>query len=148
MVLHLEEIMEDTNVYGWDKVQAFHAAWMNQMEQCRCKWADDQNHLKMRRALVLHATMNSKSSSTATSMGTGKKTGSTAMANNAPAKPGIETCKDFNSNRCFKGYRHSEWQHGCSFWLATTNRATHHPSQTPAPAPRKVKEKHPSSIVA
>ena len=29
MVLHLEELMEDMDVYGLEKVRAFHATWMN-----------------------------------------------------------------------------------------------------------------------
>ena len=41
MVLHLEELMEDVDIYGWEKVKAFHAAWLNQMEQRRCDWTDD-----------------------------------------------------------------------------------------------------------
>ena len=39
MILHLEELMEDTDSYGWEKMMVFHAAWMNQMEQRRCDWA-------------------------------------------------------------------------------------------------------------
>ena len=65
--------------------------------------------------------MNSKGTSTKTLMGAVKKTGSTAKSNNAPAEPGTETCKDFNSSKSFKGYEHPEWQHVCSFCLATTN---------------------------
>ena len=33
MVLHIEKLMKDTDAYGWEKVQAFHATWMNQLEQ-------------------------------------------------------------------------------------------------------------------
>ena len=36
MVLHLEELIEDTNIYGWEKVKAFYAAWLNQLEQYGC----------------------------------------------------------------------------------------------------------------
>ena len=32
MVLHLEELMEDTDIYGWEKVNSFNAAWMNRLE--------------------------------------------------------------------------------------------------------------------
>ena len=40
MVLHLEDLMEDMQVYGWANVRKFHATWMNQMEQRRCEWSD------------------------------------------------------------------------------------------------------------
>ena len=102
MVSHLEELMEDTDAYGWDKVRGFHAAWMNQMEQCRCEWGEEDQKLKMKRALILLATMNNKGVSIETSKGAEKKTDSTANAYHVPAKPGTETCKDFNYNRCFK----------------------------------------------
>ena len=36
MVLNLEELMEDRDIYSWEKVKSFHAAWMNQVEQQRC----------------------------------------------------------------------------------------------------------------
>ena len=98
-----------------EKVRAFHVAWMNQMEQHRCKWADDDHKLKMRRALVWHAIMNSKGTSTVTLMGAGKKTGSTAKFYNALPQLQAKTCKTFNCNRCFKGHQHPEWQHVCSF---------------------------------
>ena len=32
MSLHLEELMEDTDVYGFDKVRAFHATSFTQLE--------------------------------------------------------------------------------------------------------------------
>ena len=40
MLLHLEELMENPDLYGWGKVQAFHTTWLNQLEQNRCMWAD------------------------------------------------------------------------------------------------------------
>ena len=48
MVLHLE----DMDVHGWEKIRAFHATWMNQLEQGRCEWSEADHKLKMRRALV------------------------------------------------------------------------------------------------
>ena len=32
MSQHIEELMEDMDVYGWDRVRAVHAAWLNQLE--------------------------------------------------------------------------------------------------------------------
>ena len=67
MSLHLEELMEDTDVYSWEKVWAFHANWLNQLEQNRCTWADIEQKLNMRRSLVWHAAMANKASSAASS---------------------------------------------------------------------------------
>ena len=43
---HLEELMGDCNLYGWDKVQAFHGVWLNQMEQRCLLWKDSEAKLK------------------------------------------------------------------------------------------------------
>ena len=125
MVLHLEELMEGTDIYDWEKVKAFHAAWLNLLEQCRCDWADND---QQSRALVSHTISGTKL--TATSTGSGKKFGSSTMAYNAPTKPSTKTCEPFNANRCFKAHEHPEWQHICSFCLATTNRALPHPANS------------------
>ena len=98
MVQHLEELMEDTDLYGWEKVKMFHAAWLNQIEQCRCDWADDDQKLKLP---VWHTTSGTKVMATATSTGSGKKTGSSATPYNSPAKPGTETCIACNENQVF-----------------------------------------------
>ena len=42
MTQHLEEFMEDTDLYGWERFHAFHSAWLNQIEQGRCTWADTE----------------------------------------------------------------------------------------------------------
>ena len=73
--------------------------WMNQMEQNRCDWADNDQKLKLRRALVWHTTSGIIVMAIATSKGSGKKTGSSDTAYNAAAKPGTKMCKAFNANR-------------------------------------------------
>ena len=80
MVLHLEELMEDTDVYGSDKVQAFHAAWLKQLEQNRCTWSDMEQKFKMR-SLIWHATMTSKVPSASSSTGSGKAISSLRVYN-------------------------------------------------------------------
>ena len=32
MARHLQELMADIELYGWKKVRAFHAVWLNQLE--------------------------------------------------------------------------------------------------------------------
>ena len=80
MALHVEELTEDMNVYGWDKVRVFHAAWLNQIEQNRCEWPDDEQKQKMRRSLVWHVAMTSKASSTSFSVGSGTQSASNIRA--------------------------------------------------------------------
>ena len=38
MTTHLKELMEDVHCYGWEKVKAFNADWLNHLEQKRTDW--------------------------------------------------------------------------------------------------------------
>ena len=42
---HLEDLIEDSEQYGWPRVQAFHAAWLNHIEQGRSSWGDTASQL-------------------------------------------------------------------------------------------------------
>ena len=33
MASHLQDLMSDSELYGWNKVQTYHAVWINQLEQ-------------------------------------------------------------------------------------------------------------------
>ena len=33
MASHLEELIGDTKLYGWENVRAYHGVWLNQLEQ-------------------------------------------------------------------------------------------------------------------
>ena len=32
MLQHLEDLIEDSDLYVWTRVQSFHAGWLNQLE--------------------------------------------------------------------------------------------------------------------
>ena len=42
MASHLEELMSDAELYGWECTRTFHGIWLNQLEQGRCTWIDDE----------------------------------------------------------------------------------------------------------
>ena len=48
MTQHQEELMEDMDPCGWERVCDYHGAWLNQLEQGRCTWGDVEHKLKMR----------------------------------------------------------------------------------------------------
>ena len=77
MSQHLKELMEDTDLYGWDRELGFHAAWLNQLEQGRSTWGDSVHKLRMRRALVWHVAMATQAPSVSSSAGAGKKAATT-----------------------------------------------------------------------
>ena len=37
---HLKDLLADSELYGWDKVHAYHAVWLNQFKQGHVSWDD------------------------------------------------------------------------------------------------------------
>ena len=124
MTTHLEELMEDVNLYSWEKVKAFNAGWLNQLEQKCTDWSNRQARMKLKRALVLPPTSTIKASGMGTAGGMAPI--NTASTYGAPTKPGTKTCRAFNDGMCLKAQDHHQWQHMCAFCLKTTNRAYQH----------------------
>ena len=141
MTTHFEELMEDR--YGWEKVKAFNAAWLNQLEQKRTDWLDREARMKLGRALVWHPTLTIKTSGTGATVGLTKNQVTSTHIYGAPAKPSMNTCRAFNEGMCLKAQDHPQWQHMCAFCLKTTNRAYPH-SQKKIPVPTK---KHLRAVV-
>ena len=52
----LVELIADAGLYGWEAVQAFHAVWLQQMEQGQARWKDAQLKLEFRCSMVWHHT--------------------------------------------------------------------------------------------
>ena len=52
MSQHLEDLMEDSDLYGWTKVWLFHSAWLNQIQQGRSFWGDTDSKVRLLRNLV------------------------------------------------------------------------------------------------
>ena len=53
MSAHLKEFMEDGETFGWP-VRAYHAVWLQHIEQGRATWEDETTRLKLHRSLVWH----------------------------------------------------------------------------------------------
>ena len=49
MMVHLQELMEDAEQYGWRVIREFHAAWLQLLEQGRAAWGDNIKKEKLRR---------------------------------------------------------------------------------------------------
>ena len=54
MSTHLKKLMEDGETAGWPMVRAYHAVWLQHIEQGRATWEDETTRLKLRRSLVWH----------------------------------------------------------------------------------------------
>ena len=67
--------MEDAEVYGWALVWAYHAVWLQQIENDTTQWMDVDAKLEVRRMLVWHADRQASRAKPVTKGGggTGKK---------------------------------------------------------------------------
>ena len=54
ILAHLQELMEDGERYGWQAVRAYHAVWLQYMEQGQTAWGDEETKLNLLRVLVWH----------------------------------------------------------------------------------------------
>ena len=52
MATHLEELMVDSELYGWPKVRAYHRVWLNQIKQGQAMWMEDEVNMYFFHALV------------------------------------------------------------------------------------------------
>ena len=57
MLSHLQELIEDGDVYGCSMVLAYLTAWLQQLELGQAMWDDEVTKLKLRHALVWHRVM-------------------------------------------------------------------------------------------
>ena len=49
---HLQELMDDAEIYSWRAVRDYHTAWLQNIEQGRTSWKDTDKKAKLRRTLV------------------------------------------------------------------------------------------------
>ena len=47
MSAHLKELMEDCEHFGWPMVRAYHAVWLQHIDQGRATWDNEATHLKL-----------------------------------------------------------------------------------------------------
>ena len=128
MAAHLQDLMSDAQMYGWERVRTFQGVWLNQIEQWHYTWMDREEMLKFRKALVWHAASSCLSAPPMTkAMGMTRQHSHKAPAEyNAPARPGTKACQVYNILGCSQEGKHPNQQHICSFCLVTINRATGH----------------------
>ena len=47
MAVHLKEMMEYGETFGWPMVRAYHTVWLQHLEQGRATWNDEVTRLKL-----------------------------------------------------------------------------------------------------
>ena len=46
MATHLEDLMSDAELYGWEQTRVLHGVWLNQLELGRTTWHDKEEKLR------------------------------------------------------------------------------------------------------
>ena len=72
MLQHLDELMGDVDLYRLERVCTYHSVWLNQIQQGRYTWDDNEAKLQFRRVLVWHVPI--PAAATASSSGAAKHT--------------------------------------------------------------------------
>ena len=131
MLRHLQQLMTDEPIYGWEVVRNFHAIWMQQLESKRARWGDDSTRADLRRTHVWNSkdmlyAGNSRTSSVANSSQSKSARNPTKVI---PAPPGTKACVKYQIGECSNSQSHGTAQHVCAFCLKVVKRMCMHPEQ-------------------
>ena len=88
MLKHLRELMVDAVIYGWEPVRAFHAVSLQQLENGRAEWGDEEKKLEFRRTLVWNLVHRSSSTMSHPLAETRQNAGKESNGKSVPAKLG------------------------------------------------------------
>ena len=113
MSAHLKEIMEDGETFTWPMVRAYHAVWLQHIEQGRTTWGDETTHLKLHRALVWQK-MAPSSQPSPTTVTTPQAHTQTPRHT---AHTGDWACIAYNQGLCNINVAHPADLHMCSYCL-------------------------------
>ncbi len=112
MMSHLEELMLDTNQYGWPQTRAFHAVILGEMERGSLDWLDKDGfaYNRLRKGYV-----------------TSPVTRSQTQPRTQTQAAKIEICSDYNSGECPSEKSHDGLKHACRFCYLKSRRTYKHP---------------------
>ena len=102
MIQHLLDLMSNAKLYGWELVRAFHVVWLQQLEQGRVTWANEEVKLRYIWALVWHH-----------AAGPSQTPPAKKQVYNTPAKPGSRAYERYNDGTCRDATPHAKELHAC-----------------------------------
>ena len=105
MNAHLNYLMADSELYGWEKVQAYYTTWLNQLEHGRMSWDDLETNLGFHCAIIWHCYhfYCSSINLSSTSLEEAEQTG---LQLQCSSQAGTKACQAFNQGRCTDGSAH------------------------------------------
>ena len=123
MAAYLKDLISDAQLYCWDRIQAFHGFWLNQLQQGRCTCFDEDIKMQFHRSLIWHPACLSASHSTTTRTSCRtRRQNHSQVSYNAPVKHGAKACRDYNHGKCDNKSTHANLQHICSYCLGAVKR--------------------------
>ena len=126
MYTHLNDLMSNAQLYGWKRTWNFHWVWLNQFEQGRCTWLDEEAKPQFCRSLIWHLARTSPSCPNISRTSRRTRQHRNQASYNAAAKPGTNRCKAFNEGKCDKQMTNASLQHICSYCLVAVKGAFPH----------------------
>ena len=107
MACHLQALMVDMELYRWNRVRTFHAVWLNQLEQGRVTWGDEEAKRRFRWTLIWHQAMTTTVvPAIAAHSCSADEADARHKVYNILAKPGSKACVDSIHGDCSDGYAH------------------------------------------
>ena len=122
MAKHRKEVIADAEVYGWVPVRAYHAVWLQQIENGIVQWAYVDAKLEFRRVLVWHSSQIEVQPKSVAGKGAGSKNTQEGIPTAISAKPGPKVCVAFNKAGCRHQEDYPADLHIFTLCLSTVNR--------------------------
>ena len=126
MATHLQELMGDTEIYGWERVRAYHGVWLNKLEQDWATWGDEVEKVRFQHDIIWHSTTSAPSPPSTSVVSGAEKQIKLGFTYNTPARLGMKSCKAFNEGNCTNAAAHTNQLHVCSHCLAMVGRTFTH----------------------
>ena len=117
--------MADEATYGWEPVWAYHAVWLQQLENGHAEWKNIDLKLEFRRALVWNSAQcdNARPRPLAAPRQFAAKD---MGAKPATSKPGTKSCALFNQRKCGDQRDNPADRHICSYHLNVAKKVCVH----------------------
>ena len=100
MARHVQELMTNAELYGWESVRSYHTVRLHQLQNGRVQLDDMETKLQFCCSLVWHPTHPSSKTRTLHNTAPQKRAGKEGPTFNIAAKPVAKICSAFHQGTC------------------------------------------------